>query len=134
MILGNTFVALGDSTTPVRINLWTSLVAVALNVVCIRAWGFMGAAWASLLWNLGAWALTDAVLSRRIRPAGRGYVWTIAFLGAALVVGLHTGPALRWLWIAVATIGGIATSPSLRDDARRVWNSQVRARRDRAAG
>jgi len=132
MILGNTFVALGDSRTPVRINLWTSLLGLGLNVVCIRAWGFMGAAWANLIWNAIAWAITDAVLSRRIRPASRTYLWTLAFLGAVLVAGLEAGVVVRVLLVVLAIGGSLAGSRALRGDVSRVWTTQVRPRLGRA--
>ena len=129
MILGNTFVALGDSRTPVRINLWTSLLGVVLNVTFIRAWGFMGAAWANLVWNIAGWAITDVVLSRRMRPASRGYLWTMALLGAILVAGLDAGLVVRLVLVGVAVGGGFLSSAALRGDLRRVWSLRAAARR-----
>jgi O-antigen/teichoic acid export membrane protein len=121
LILGNTFVALGDSRTPVRINLWTSLLGVVLNVTFIRAWGFMGAAWANLVWNIAGWMVVDAVLSRRMRPASRSYVWTMALMGVILVAGLEAGLVMRLVLIGVALCGGFLTSAALRRDWRRIW-------------
>jgi O-antigen/teichoic acid export membrane protein len=128
MILGNTFVALGDSRMPVRINFWNSLLAVALNVGFIRAWGFMGAAWAILVWNILAWAITEVVLARRIRPASRSYLWTLVLFGAVLVAGLRAPLTVRLFLIAFAVATSLATSPALRADVRRVWTTQVRRR------
>jgi Na+-driven multidrug efflux pump len=128
MILGNTFVALGDSRMPVRINLWTSAIAITVNVVFIRAWGFMGAAWASLVWNFFGWVITEAVLSRRIRPAGRGYLWTLVLLAAILVAGLRAGLAVRLFLIAFAVAASLVTSPTLRADVLQVWRTQIRSR------
>jgi O-antigen/teichoic acid export membrane protein len=130
LIMGNTFVAGGDSRTPVRINLWTSLLGLALNAVCIGRWGFMGAAWASLLYNAAAYAITDAVLSRRIRPAGRGYLAILAYLGVLCVAGLEVGIALRLGLLLLGGVGSLLLSPPLRADVRRVW----RTRGGRAAG
>ena len=128
MILGNTFVALGDSRTPVRINLWTSLLSLGLNVVFIHKWGFMGAAWAHFIWNVIAYAITDAVLSRRIQLGARSYLWIHVLLAAVLLAGLHATIPMRIVLILVGGLGSLVASPALRGDVLRVWNSQVRDR------
>ena len=128
MILGNTFVALGDSKTPVRINFWTSLLGVALNVVCIRTWGFMGAAWAQLIFNVVAYAITDAVLSRRMPPESRSYLLTLALLGGVLAAGLQAGVAARLGLLAAGVLLALGTSRGLRQDVGHVWNAQVAPR------
>jgi O-antigen/teichoic acid export membrane protein len=128
-IMGSTIVALGDSRTPVKINLWTSSLAFALNFFFIRRWGFMGAAWATLSFNVVGYAITDAVLSRRIRPENRSYLGILAFLGALLAVGFHAGVAMRIVLGVVGAAGSLLLSRGLRDDVGRVWT----ARRRRAA-
>ena len=128
-ILGNTLVALGDSRTPLWINLWTTLLSVVLNLVCIPRWGFMGAAWASLAFNILAWAITDLVLRRRIRPAGRGYLGLLAFLAILIVAGLHAGLAVRLTLIAAGAGGSLFLSPALRADLLPVWSARIRPRR-----
>ena len=122
-ILGSTLVALGDSRTPVRINLWTSLIAFGLNAACIARWGFMGAAWANLLWNAIAYGITDVVVSRRMKPAGRSYLAIVAWVGACVVVGVNASITLRVVMTAVATAGCFVISPALRGDIARVWRT-----------
>jgi O-antigen/teichoic acid export membrane protein len=129
-ILGSTLVALGDSRTPVRINFWTSLIAFGLNATCIARWGFMGAAWANLLWNAIAYGITDAVVSRRIRPAGRGYLAIVAWVAACVVAGVDANVAVRCLMTVVAAGGCLVVSPALRRDLARVWSTT----RGRGAG
>lgn len=128
MIMGHTFVALGDSRTPVRINLWTSLLSFGLNWFCIGRWGFIGAAWANFLFNVGGWAITDAVLSRRLRPQGRGYLLILGYLAALLLLGLHAGVAVRLALLAVGVAGSLGLSRALRTDMAHVWTSQVQRR------
>jgi lipopolysaccharide exporter len=127
-ILGSTLVALGDSRTPLYINLWTTLVSIVLNVVCIHQWGFLGAAWASFAFNVVAWAVTDLVLRRRIQLAGRGYLGILAFLAIVMMVGLRAGLALRVALLAAAGGGSLLLSPALRDDLLQVWNARIRPR------
>jgi O-antigen/teichoic acid export membrane protein len=134
MIMGNTFVALGDSRTPVHINLWTSLLSFGLNWVCIRRWGFMGAAWANFLFNVVGYAITDAVLSRRIRPEGRSYLFLLVFLGAVLLLGLRATLAIRLLLLVVAAGGSLLLSPALRSDVLQVWNARFRGLAGRLRG
>jgi len=122
-ILGSTLVALGDSRTPVRINLWTSLIAFGLNAFCIARWGFMGAAWANLLWNAIAYGITDMVVSRRMKPAGRSYLAIVAWVGACVVVGVNASIVVRVLMTVVATAGCFVLSPALRGDVARVWRT-----------
>jgi len=122
-ILGSTLVALGDSRTPVRINFWTSLIAFGLNAVCIARWGFMGAAWANLVWNAIAYGITDVVVSRRMSPASRGYLAIVGWVGACVVVGVNASIAVRIVMIAVATGGCFVISPALRGDVARVWRT-----------
>jgi O-antigen/teichoic acid export membrane protein len=124
MIMGNTFVAIGDSRTPVLINLWTSLLNFGLNWFLIRRWGFMGAAWANFLFNVVGYVITDAVLSRRIRPAGRSYLFLLGFLGAVLLAGLNAAVAVRILLLVAAAGGSLALSPALRADVARVWRTR----------
>ena len=123
-VLGNTLVALGDSRTPLWINFWTSAFSIVLNLVCIRAWGLMGAAWAHFGFNVVAYAVTDVVVSRRIRPAGRGYLGLLAYLAALLLAGLRAGIVLRLVLLALALGGGLALSRPLRQDLVAVWKSR----------
>lgn len=132
-IMGNTFVALGDSKTPVLINVWTSVLSFGLNWFCIARWGFMGAAWANFVFNIIAYGITDAVLSRRIRPAGRGYLGILLFLAALLLAGLRAALAVRLLLLAVGMAGSIALSSALRGDLVQVWNARFRDRLPRSA-
>jgi O-antigen/teichoic acid export membrane protein len=127
-IMGHTFVALGDSRTPLRINVWTSLLSFALNVFCIARWGFMGAAWANFLFNVLGYALTDVVLSRRMRPATRGYLGVVAYLAALTLVGLEAPPVLRAPLVLAGAAGSLLVSPALRRDVVRVWNLRTGAR------
>jgi O-antigen/teichoic acid export membrane protein len=130
-IMGSTLVALGDSRTPVKINIWTSLISFALNYDFIQRWGFMGAAWAAFVFNVVAYAITDAVLSRRLAPAGRSYLGILLYLAALLVLGLRAGLLVRSLLLVAAAGGSLALSPSLRADVLRVWSLR---RRPRAPG
>jgi len=123
-VLGNTLVALGDSHTPLRINFWTSAVSLALNLTFIRAWGLMGAAWAHFAFHVVAYAVTDVVVSRRIRPASRGYLGLLVYLAAILLAGLQAGIALRAALLVVGTGGSLALSRPLRQDLIAVWNSR----------
>ena len=125
-LLGVTLVALGDSRTPVRINIWTSLIAFALNAFCIARWGFLGAAWAHFTWNVIAYGITDVVVSRRFRPAGRSYLVTMGLIGVLLIAGLRASPLLRVGLVIAAVAGCLALSPALRVDAMRVWNLRPR--------
>lgn len=127
-ILGNTLVAQGDSRTPLLINLGTTLLSVGLNVICIRQWGFMGAAWASLLFNIAAWGVTDLVVSRRLPPEGRGYLGIMVFLGLCLVAGLQAGLLPRLLLLVVASAGSLVLSRSLRRDLWQVWRAWLHPR------
>lgn len=129
-ILGNTLLAFGDSRTPVLINFWTSLFNFGLNVICIQRWGFLGAAWANFLFNVVAYAVTDIVVSRRIRPEGRGYLLILAFLAGLLVAGLDASGWLRAAAVAVGAGGSFVLCPALRRDAVLVWNASA-ARRGR---
>jgi O-antigen/teichoic acid export membrane protein len=125
-IMGSTIVALGDSRTPVKINVWTSLVAFALNYICITRWGFMGAAWAALSYTVVGYIITDAVLSRRIRPENRSYLGILAFLAALLAVGFDAGVAVRLVLLAGGAAGSLLLSRGLRDDVERVWSARKR--------
>lgn len=124
-ILGNTLLALGDSRTPVLINFWTSLFNFALNLFCIQRWGFLGAAWANFVFNVVAYAVTDIVVSRRIRPEGRGYLVILLFLGGLLVAGLDAGWWLRAGACVLGAGGSFILSPALRRDAGLVWNARA---------
>lgn len=128
MILGNTFVALGDSKTPVRINIWTSLISFGLNVWFIRAWGFMGAAWANFVFNVVGYIITDAVLSQRMPPENRSYLLTLGLLGGVMAAGLNAGIAVRIALLAGGALLALGTSPGLRTDVGHVWNAQVAPR------
>ena len=123
-ILGSTLVALGDSRTPLLINLWNTAFSVALQFVLIRTWGLLGAAWASFLFNVVAWAVTDIVVSRRLRPAGRGYLGLLVFLAGVLLAGLRAGVALRLVLVAGAAAACLALSRPLRQDVVEVWKSR----------
>lgn len=127
-IMGNTFVAMGDSRTPVYINLWTSLLSFSLNWFCIHRWGFMGAAWANFIFNVIAAGITDVVLSRRIRPAGRGYLAIVLFLSAVLLAALRAGVAVRLLALAIGAAGSLGLSPALRGDLTQVWKARFAGR------
>jgi len=130
-LMGSTIVALGDSRTPVKINLWTSLLSFGLNLYCIRRWGFMGAAWANLGFNVVAYAVTDLVLARRLRPENRSYLGILAFLAALLAAGFspwaglpaHAWLAVRLLALAAGAGGSLVLSRGLRDDVWRVWKA-----------
>jgi len=123
-ILGTTLVALGDSRTPLLINLWNTALSIALQFVLIRNWGLLGAAWASFLFNVLAWAVTDVVVSRRLRPAGRGYLGLLVFLAGVLLAGLRAGVALRLALLAAAAATCVALSRPLRQDIVEVWKSR----------
>jgi O-antigen/teichoic acid export membrane protein len=123
-ILGNTLVASGDSRTPLLINLWTSGLSIVLNIVFIRLWGLMGAAWASFAYSVLGWALVDVVVSRRLRPEGRGYVGILVVLAGVFLVGMNATLALRVLLIIAGTLGSLVLSPPLRRDVYAVWRSR----------
>ena len=108
--------------------MWTSLLSFGLNVVFIRAWGFMGAAWAQLVFNAAGYVVTDAVLSRRLRPENRSYLLNIVFLGAILLAGLNAVVLVRVALLVLAGGGSVLLFPGLRGDLGHVWNSQVGAR------
>jgi lipopolysaccharide exporter len=127
-IMGTTFVALGDTRTPVLINIWTSLLSLGLNLMCIHYWGFMGAAWANLVFNVLAYAITDVVLSRRIRPDGRGYLGILLFLIGLLLAAMRAGVVVRILALAVGGGGSLVLSSALRNDLVQVWNARFRNR------
>ena len=120
-IFGNTLVALGDSRTPLLVNLWTSGFSIAVNLVCIHFWGLMGAAWASFVFNVLGWAVVDVVVSRRLSPGGRSYAGILVVLGGVFLAGLRATPFLRVLLIAGAALGSLLLSRSLRHDLQSVW-------------
>ncbi len=124
LIMGNTFVALGDTRTPVYINFWTSLLSFGLNWFFIHRWGFMGAAWANFVFHVSAYTITDVVLSRRIAPEDRSYLLLLIFLAPLLVLGLRAGIALRLILLLGAAGGSLVLSPALRRDVLQVWNSR----------
>jgi O-antigen/teichoic acid export membrane protein len=127
-ILGITLVATGDSRTPFKINVWTSLLSFGLNLYFIRRWGFIGAAWANLVFNIVAYAITDVVLSRRMRPEGRSYIGILLILGVALGLGMRAGLAVRLAVLVGAGLGSLLLSRQLRNDLWWVWNARRRRR------
>ena len=84
----------------------------------------MGAAWASFVFNVVAYAVTDVVVSRRLPPAGRSYLWLLLFLAGLLLAGLHAGLLLRLVLLAGAVLGSLALSPPLRQDVVAVWKAR----------
>ncbi len=126
-ILGHTLVAMGDSRTPLWINIWTTLVSLALNLVLIRVWGFLGAALASLLFNLVGYIVTDVVVSRRLPPSGRGYLALLAFLCLLVLLGLNASLFYRLVLLVVSVPGSLLLFPSLRHDLVEIWTTLRRS-------
>ncbi|MFQ5599023.1 MAG: lipopolysaccharide biosynthesis protein [Candidatus Krumholzibacteriia bacterium] len=127
-VMGSTIVALGDSRTPVKINFWTTLFSLAMNLILIPRWGFMGAAWATLVFNVVAYAVTDLVLARRLQPENRSYLVILAFLGGCLALGFDAGLWTRLGILAGSGLGSLALSAGLRADLGRVWAARRRRR------
>ena len=128
-VLGNTLAATGDSRTPLKINVWINTFGVVLNLFCIHRWGFIGAAWANLVFNIVGYAVTDLVVSRRVRTGAQSYLRLLFFLGVMLALGLDANLWVRLVLLVVAGLGSFLLSPELRADAAWVW----RARPGRAA-
>jgi O-antigen/teichoic acid export membrane protein len=119
-VMGLTIVALGDSRTPMKINVWTTLFSVVLNVILIPRWGFMGAAWALFAFNVFGCAVTERVLARRLSPQSYGYLLVLlAWLGA-YALGHDATLLLRLGIIAAFGLGPLAVSGALREDMRRI--------------
>lgn len=126
-VLGLTIVALGDSRTPMKINLWTTAFSLVLNLLLIPRWGFMGAAWALLAFNIFGFAVTERVVSHRLAPESRRYVLVILGLALAYVLGRNATVVQRVLVLVASGTLPLLLSAALRADLRRI--AAVRGRR-----
>ncbi len=118
--MGLTIVALGDSRTPLKINTWTTLLSLVLNLILIPRWGFMGAAWALLAFNVFGYVLTERVLSRRLAPASRSYLVVLVALIAAYVLVGDAGVLARLAALVACVASPVAVSAALRHDLARI--------------
>lgn len=119
-VLGLTIVALGDSRTPMKINLWTTSLSLVLNFLLIPRWGFMGAAWALLAFNVFGYAVTERVVARRMAPESQRYLLVILGLALAYVLGRDANVALRLLVLVASGTLPVLFSAALRADLRRI--------------
>jgi len=120
VVLGNTIVALGDSRTPMKINLVTAVSSVVLNLLLIPRWGVVGAAWVSLIVNGLGYGVTEFVLARRFTPTGRGYLMVLLVVAGALWVGYDRNVVTRVLIVPACVALCLAVSNGLRADLRRI--------------
>ena len=119
-MMGLTLVASGDTRTPMKINIWTTLFSVVLNLILIPRWGFLGAAWALFAFNVFGYAVTERVLARRLAPESYGYLVVLVALGTAFALGYEAGIAARIVILAASAAVPLVLWSALRADLVRI--------------
>jgi O-antigen/teichoic acid export membrane protein len=123
-VMGTVIVAQGDNKMPVKITAVSGILNLVLNYFLIKRWGFMGAAWASLVDNVLAFGITHVVLLYK-------GVRVVAYDYLAMIIILVIGIGASFMWpdlgvpsrlgvVLIFSIMCLVASPRLRDGLHRV--------------